>query len=398
MSMKTGRMIAVLLAFALLTALGGAAEGAPEAAPTLQAERTLAADPTLPPPQPLRSIRVRAVGDLMVHKKQLDIARQAVGSYDFHPQFALIADALGNADYTIANLETTIGLYEGQPYSGFPRFNTPESLLDAVRGAGVDFLTLANNHMLDRYFEGLLKTVDNVEARGFDFGGANRSPEEQQAPKVVDVNGVRLGFLCYTQMTNGMEDWSNPAAKTYGINYLRKADLAGEVRRLRDAGAEVVIALPHWGEEYFRRPEAYIVTWGRKMIAAGVDVVLGSHPHMVQPVEFVEVKGPSGETRRGLVAWSLGNFISNMTKRCTDSGIILEFTLREKQEGGFEVCDVGCVPVYCWKREGNVQALSSLKYLDEPPEGMDKWACSRMRESYRELCELLGEDIAMLAE
>ena len=358
----------------------------------------LAPNPTLEPAQPLRSCRIRAVGDLMVHKKQLEIAKQADGSYDFHPQYALIADSLANADYTIANLETTIGQYENRPYSGYPMFNTPESLLDAVKDAGVDFLTLANNHMLDRYFEGMVRTADCVEARGFDFGGANRSPEEKEKPNLVEVNGIRLGFLCYTQMTNGMEDWSNAAVKEYGVNYLRRADLPAEVARLRDAGAEVVIAIPHWGEEYFRHPQSYVVAWAQKMVAAGVDVVLGSHPHMVQPVEFVEAKDADGAVRRGLVAYSLGNFIDNMLKRYTDSGIILEFTVQETQEGGFTVTDVGCVPVYCWKQDANIQTVSSLKYLDAPPEGMSSGTWQRMKDSYWELRDLLDDSIVMLQE
>ena len=362
------------------------------------AEAGLAPDPTLEPVQALRSARIRAAGDLMVHKKQLAIARQPDGSYDFHPQYALIADALSNADYTIANLETTVGQYENRPYSGFPMFNTPESLLDAIRDAGVDFLTLANNHMLDRYFEGMVKTVDNVEAWGFDFGGANRTPEEKQRLNLVEVNGIKIGFLCYTQMTNGMEDWSNAAVKEYGVNYLRKADLPAEVAALRGAGADVVIAIPHWGEEYERRPRPYIVNWGKKMIAAGVDVVLGSHPHMVQPVEFVEAQDADGHARRGLVAWSLGNFIDNMTRRYTDSGILLEFTLQEQQDGTFAATNVGCVPIYCWKRDDNIQAVSSLKYLSEPPEGMSSGAWQRMQDSYWDLVKLLGEDVAMLAE
>ena len=394
-AIKSGaaRLLIALLCAAALMCGAMAEESGPETPPA-----TIEPMPTAENPRPMRSARIRAVGDLLVHKKQLEIARQPDGSYDFHPQYALIADSLADADYTIANLETTIGQYENRPYSGFPMFNTPESLLDAVRDAGVDFLTLANNHMLDRYFEGMVKTVDNVEAWGFDFGGANRSPEEQAAPKVVAVNGINIGFLCYTQMTNGMEDWSNAAVKTYGVNYLRKANISEEVQRLREAGADVVIAIPHWGEEYFRRPESYVVAWGRKMIAAGVDVVLGSHPHMVQPVEFVEAQTDGGETRRGLVAWSMGNFISNMTKRYTDSGIILEFTIQERQDGGFGIEGVGCVPIYCWKRDDGIQAISSLKYLDDPPEGMSSGAYGRMQDSYWELRNLLDESIAMLAE
>ena len=355
-------------------------------------------EPTLEPPQPLRSARIRAVGDLMVHKKQLAVAKRSDGSYDFHDQYALIAGSLADADYTLANLETTVGRYRSLDYSGYPMFNTPESLLETVKDAGVDFLTLANNHMLDRYFEGLMNTVSWVEQYGFDFGGANRSPEERNAAKVVYVNGIGIGLLCYTQMTNGMESYCNSAVEEYAVNYLRKADFAADVQRLRDAGADVVIALPHWGEEYRRKPEPNTVALAKLMIASGVDVILGSHPHMVQPVEFVEAQTPEGGTRTGLVAYSLGNFISNMSVRHTDSGIILQFTVQERQDGSFGIDDVCCVPVYCWRSAANVQPLSSLKYLDNPPRDMDAAARRRMAQSYQELRDLLDDSILLLAE
>lgn len=343
----------------------------------------------------LRSARFRAVGDLMIHRKQLEIARQPDGTYDFHPQFALIAGALQSADYTIANPETTIGKFRDVPYSGFPRFNTPEALLDALRDAGVDFLSLANNHILDRFFEGLVTTVDRVEAWGFDFGGANRTPAEQARPVVVTVNGIRVGMLCYTELTNEMDDYISPEAEAYGVNYMRRADYAADVQRLKDAGAEVVFAMLHWGEEYWRRPEENTVIQAKKLVAAGVDVILGGHPHMVQPVEFVEARAADGALRRGLVAYSLGNFISNMCLQYTDSGIMLDFTLRERPEGGFAVEDVGAVPVYCWRREDMIQALCSMRYLNAPPEGMSAFEWARLKESYRELRELIDEGIPM---
>ncbi|MGI6240097.1 MAG: CapA family protein, partial [Christensenellales bacterium] len=288
------RLTAALLALALLAGAGFAcAQEMPEVADAA-----------------LRSVRIRAVGDLMVHQKQLDIALESGGGYNFHPQYALIADSLSNADYTMANLETTIGQYKGQAYSGFPRFNAPESLLQAISDAGVDFLTLANNHILDRYFEGLVQTVDFVEAYGFDHAGANRTREEADAPRVFEVHGIMIGVLSYTAHANDMERFCDPEAKEYGINYLYDADYAADVRALEDAGAEIVICLPHWGTEYLRKPDAIVRETAREMIAAGVDVILGSHPHMVQPIEFVTVETDAG-ARRALVAWSLGNFISN---------------------------------------------------------------------------------------
>lgn len=337
--------------------------------------------------------RIRAVGDLMMHERQLTIARASDGSYDFHPQYELVADALCAADYTMANLETTVGMYGSQPYSGYPRFNAPESLLEAVRAAGVDFLTLANNHMLDRYFDGLKKTVDHVEAYGFDWGGAYRSREEYHAPVVVDVKGIKIGVLCYTAHANDMERWCDPDAGIYGLRYLYAADFSGDVRAAREAGAEYIIAMPHWGTEYMRAPDEIVRETAKEMISAGVDMILGSHPHMVQPVEYVTV----GE-RTALVAWSLGNFISNMKIQYTDSGIILDFTLTRDADGTIALSDVGYVPIYCWKQDSTIRAIPSGMYLEQKPTGMSDSTYARMKASYKELVTLMGDAFPALPE
>ena len=366
--------------------LGAPNPGGP-VAPPVTAVRESA--PTL---APLRSARIRAVGDLITHQVQLDFARQADGSYDFHPQYARVAGALADADYTIANLETTIGREDNRAYSGFPNFNTPESLLDTLKDAGIDFLTLANNHILDRGFDGMKLTVDNVARRGFDYAGANRTPEEKVRTVVVDAGGVRVGMLCYTEMTNGMPKKKDSSpARQYGVNYMSDANFEADVRRLREAGAEVVIALPHWGVEYRREPTERMQGDAQRLVAAGVDVVLGSHPHMVQPVTWVEAVTESGEVRRGLVAYSLGNFISNQGKRYTDSGILLDFTLRERETGGFDVTDVKVMPTFCWRQDGAIQTLPALDWYDAPPAGMsgDQW--QRLRDSVDDLRELIGD-------
>ena len=342
-----------------------------------------------------KSVHIRAVGDLMMHQRQLDLAWREGGAYDFDPQYALVKDSLSDADYTIANLETTIGLYGNQPYSGYPRFNAPESLLDTIRAAGVDFLTLANNHMLDRYFEGMLTTVERVDQWGFDHGGAYRTPKEAATPVAVEVNGVKIGFLCYTAHTNGMERYCDAGATEYGISYPKDADFAADVEALRAAGAEFIVCLPHWGTEYQRRPDADVRQTALKMAEAGVDVILGSHPHMVQPMEWLEVDTPQG-ARRTLVAWSMGSFISNMKIQYTDSGVIVDFTIVEQPDGSYAVEDVGYVPIYCWRQENCIQALCSGEYLETPPSGMADSTWARLKKSHAELVELMGDEFRLL--
>ena len=347
--------------------------------------------------------RFRAVGDLIIHQKLLDCALRPDGSYDFHPHFARIEDILKNADYTIADLETTVGMVGDLPYSGYPRFNTPESFLDALRDAGVGFLTLANNHILDRGVEGMHTTEGNVAARGFDYEGLRRAAEGQEKPVIVDVRGIRVGFLCYTGIMNIVDETESLAAaveraEAVGVKTLQHADFAADVLRAREAGAELVFALPHWGEEYRRKPEAETVALAKKMIAAGVDVILGSHTHMVQPVEYLEAEAEDGRTRKGLVAYSLGNFISNQPDRYTDSGMVLDFTVRRVEGGGFSVENVCILPTYCWRQESRVQTLCSKQYLDAAPEGMDTSTWLRLKESYEELRELIDEAFPMNAE
>lgn len=341
-----------------------------------------------------RSIRLRAAGDLMMHQIQLDQSDNGDGTYDFSPEYALVKDALSDADYTIANLETTVGK-NPIPYSGFPHFNAPEELLQAIRDAGVDFLTLANNHMLDRYFDGMKLTVDCVEKYGFDHSGAYRTPEEAQETCVVDVNGFRLGFLCYTAHTNGLENWSDRKATDFGMDYLAKANIEDDVRALKEDGAQAIIAIPHWGTEYRRSPDPEVRKYAQRMIAAGVDVILGSHPHMVQPVEWLTVETETG-SRTGLVAWSLGNFVDNMSMQYTDAGIILDFTIVDRGDGSFRVTEAGYIPVYCWRRNDVIQAVCSGDYLDERPEGMGDAAYARMKESRREIVSLIGDGFKLL--
>ncbi len=358
---------------------------------------TVTAVPT-PRPGGLRSARMRVIGDVMVCESQLK-AYKASG-YDFHPEFDYIKDALSNADYTMANMEGTVGKYNKSPYSGYPQFNCPETILAALKDSGVDFLTLANNHMLDRFFDGLKNTVTWVEKAGFDFVGAYRTKKERQTPKVYEVNGIKIGFVAYTHSTNSIERLAkglDPGATEYGVPYIQKADIAGDIKRLREAGAEVVIAFPHWGEEYVREPGASQMKYAKKLAAAGADIILGSHSHMVQPMLSRTFTDPDGRTRDCFVIFSLGNFLSDHVLQYTDCGVILEFTISENSDGTFSCGDIGYIPTYCWQpTEGDVRVLPSGKYLKEGPVGMTEEAHERLVQSYQEITEVFGSDYPVL--
>ena len=396
----------------------------PIAQPTVQQIQ-----PTVPPVQPtaepvavptaepvqqydysggLRSAHIRVIGDIMFCEDsdgkggQLTMAKQADGSYNFMPQFQYIAGSLSNADFTIANLETTLGLYTNSKgntmkYSGYPMFNSPESVLDALKECGIDFLTLANNHMLDRYFDGMKNTVKVVQSYGFDYVGAYPTEQERRTgAKIVEVNGIKLGFVAYVQTTNTMETACSKDAVNFGVPYLKTADFAGDIQRLKAAGADVVIALPHWGTEYKQNPDDNQTYYAGKLASAGADIILGSHPHMVQPMEYKYFNDAQGNAKEVFAIFCLGNFISDMTVKYTDSGIILDFTIREQADGTFRVEDVGYVPVYVWKQDGQFTVVSSAQYLNQRPNGMNDANYNRMVETYYELQQVLGNSWRVL--
>lgn len=379
----------------------GEASAAPTAEPTLQAVATAGATVAGEAPSSggLRSAHIRVIGDVMFHKEQLDMAKKSDGTYDFDLQFRFIKDSLAAADYTIANLETTVGKYKDTAYSGYPQFNTPESVLETLKDCGIDFFTMANNHMLDRWFDGLVQDVNLVEQYGFDHVGAYRTQAERNAPVVYEVKGIKIGFVAYTHATNTMENVSDRAAKDYGVPYIYNADIEGDIQKLRDAGAEVVIALPHWGTENVNQPDETQYKYAKRLAKAGADIILGSHSHMVQPMQVVDGTDADGNARQVFVIYSMGNFISAMTMQYTDSGIILDFTIREQSDGSFRVEDIGYVPIYVWKQDGKLAVVSSAKYLNNKPDGMTNDQYNQMTKTYHEIVDHLGTDgFAVLTE
>ncbi len=377
----------------LITGIGSAdAEPSttPEAAVQVQAEPT--PSPTAAAPQ---TAVIRAVGDIMLHEQQLR-AHKTQNGYDFSDTFALIEDSLQAADYAIGNLEGTVGKSANKGYSGFPLFNAPEGWLDALKDAGFDMLTMANNHMYDRYADGVTKTLDLVDERGFDHVGAYRSQAERDTPLVIDVNGIKIGMLAYTEHTNGMERYVSQGALPYAVSVLGKSNVPEDIRRLKEAGAELVVACLHWGEEYKRKPNASTKGHAKKLAGMGVDVIIGSHPHVAQGIEYV--KSDDG-ARTALVAYSLGNFVGYMQDAYTDGGLIFEFTVQRGADGTLTVRDPKYVPVYLWKggtrNNGKiVRPVPAGKLWKNPEKKMSKGARAGMKKAYRALVALLKKSPA----
>ena len=301
---------------------------------------------------PAVKIRIAAVGDVLTHLQIIDSARDyRTGGYDFAPILAPIAPYLSAADYTIANLETRLA-GAGEGFGGYPLLNSPDELAAGLKSAGIDLLATANNHSLDQGWEGVLATLDTVEAAGLAHVGTYRSQAERDVPFVVGVSGIKLAFLNYTAETNGLP---LPRGREFAVGVLDPLTVAGDVRAARARGAELVIAILHYGNEYARIPSGSQVKVSEQLLAAGVDAIIGSHPHVVEPIERV-LDSSDPRAAGKFVAYSLGNFISGQRWRYSDSGIVLYLDI-EKDRSGARIAGVEYLPIYVERGEvdGRVQ-------------------------------------------
>jgi poly-gamma-glutamate synthesis protein (capsule biosynthesis protein) len=183
----------------------------------------------------------------------------------------------------------------------------------------------------------------------------------------------------------------DPAATEYGVPYIYNSNFAEDIQRLRDAGAEVVIAFPHCGTEYVTQPDASQLDYAEKLASAGADIILGGHSHAVQPMMLKRMTDSAGRSRDVLIAFSLGNFLSDHRLQYTDCGVIVEFTISEDNDGAFSVGGIGYIPTYCWQpTRGDVRVLPSGKYLIKGPAGMTGEAHARLVQSYHEITGIIG--------
>ena len=257
------------------------------------------------------------VGDLMQHDAQIKAAKTPSG-YDYTDCFKHVKEEISRADIAVANLEVTLG---GKPYRGYPSFSAPDEFLYAVKDAGFDVLLTGNNHCLDRGSRGLERTILMLDSLNLAYAGTYINEEERREryPLLVEKNGFRIVFLNYTYGTNGLEPVSPRI-----VNYIDKEKMKEDIAVARRMRPDAIIACMHWGIEYRLLPgkaEKDLADW---LLAQGVDHVIGSHPHVLQPMEMKkDVHTPA----KHLVVYSLGNFISNMSKENTDGGAMVRMEL-----------------------------------------------------------------------
>lgn len=290
-------------------------------------------------------------GDIMVHSYQYEEAYdQSTGKYDFMHNFTDMKKYFDSADYSIGNFETVLA-GEDVGISDYPCFNTPDSFLDSLEYSGIDFVTTANNHCMDKGTDGLLRTIDKLDEYGFDHTGTYKDEESRNEVFVKDINGITFAFLSYTYGTNGI-----PVKNPWNVNILDEELIKSDIEKAKELNPDFIVVLPHMGVEYEIYPREEFKEWADFMFNCGADIILASHPHVLQPMEVREITKDDGSTRNGFIIYSLGNFISSQTTPPRNAGIIVNLDFEKKGIEKAELTKVSFIPV--WTQFRNAQNIN----------------------------------------
>jgi len=355
-------------------------------------------------------VQLTFTGDIMLHQAQANAAFcTETGTFCFNSSFYAIRPFLQNADLTIGNLETVLagkfmdfGFTHGGSqftecenalarYVGFPLFSAPDEFGHALQTAGFDLLSTANNHSLDQGVEGLLRTLDFLEDIGIGSFGMHRTQEERDTILVREVQGIRFAFLSYTFGTNGQP--IPPDSRGYLVNLINENLIRADIARAREV-ADFVIVMLHMGYEYELTVRPHIQDWAMMMLSAGADIVVAGHPHVVQPMDFVDIVcSDTSETRKGFIAYCLGNFISSQRVPPTDAGMMLN--LYFERVGDAPAVFTGASYVPTWVKftdaAGNTDirvlpVVETLQAVDAGEDlGLRQVDIARMRVALREI-------------
>ena len=328
-----------------------------------------AEEPTEEAPQLVSTATVLSTGDMLMHIQVINSGKQEDGSYNFDSIFRYVKSYTQAADFSVANLETTLcGTDNGYRYSGNPRFNCPDTIVDSLKDAGFDMLLTANNHAADTDLVGYKRTLNVVREKGLDTLGTYLSADEQKWT-IEEVNGIKIGMVCFTY-SEGLSQSGYPV-----LNYHEVAEkgilnsftydklpefytqLQGYLDEMKAAGAEATMVYLHWGEEYKWKtgegPNANQTTMAQKLCDMGVDVIVGGHPHVVQPVDLLQ--SSTDTEHKTIVLYSMGNAVSNQRKEemqdseptgHTEDGVLFRVTFSKYTDGSVYIDNVDLIPTW----------------------------------------------------
>ena len=300
-----------------------------------------------------------SLGDTLCHNTQYwDAYNSKTDEYDFSYVYEDIKNYTLSSDITIGSLETTFAGKE-KGYSNYPTFNTPDSLATALKDIGVDVVSLAGNHALDYGYTGLCRTIDVFDNIGLSHLGTYKTAEDQEKILIKDVKGVKIAFINYTYGTNGIP---LPSGKDFCVNLIDKDFIKKQINQAKEQNVDMIVACMHWGTEYRTTANSEQKDLANFLFENGVDVILGNHPHVLEPMEKKTITLQDGTTKDVFVVYALGNFTADQRDEITRDSAILNLTITKNSNGKISIDKVNYIPIYMYKNT-NV-STHKFKILD----------------------------------
>ena len=321
--------------------------------------------PTEPPVTVVGNATIGATGDMLMHMPCVNPAKQSDATSDLTPYSTHFEEYVRAVDYAVANLETTLaGTGNGYPYHGYPNFNCPDGIVTSLQEVGFDMPRTANNHTYDTGTTGFFRTQQVLKEHGMDYTGT-RASEEDDNYLIKQIDGVNIGMICYTYETNadpdkvdlnGGADFKDNEKNL--INVFMKKDVATfsqnlerDIANMRADGAEAIVLYIHWGEEYQIKQNAQQTAMAQAACDLGVDVIVGGHPHVIQPIDLLT--STTDENHKTVCLYSTGNALSNQRREHmnlktghTEDGIFFTFSFAKYSDGTVRLENVDVLPLW----------------------------------------------------
>lgn len=361
------------------------------------------------------SVTIGSAGDVLLHTPLNAAAKQSDGTYNFDNIFTYSSSLISSCDYFVANLETTLGGAE-KGYTGYPCFNSPDAIVSSLKKSGVDCLLTANNHTYDTGASGVTRTVSVIENAGLENVGT-RKDETQQTYLVEEIGGIKFGIACFTYETatssapkalNGINVSSSAAGLINSFNYGKLDEfysvLNTQLSEMKSKGADVTVVYLHWGNEYQTYASENQKKIAQTLCDMGVDLIVGGHPHVVQPVDLITSTDGKHKT---VCVYSVGNMVSNQRRTLmnlksghTEDGLIFLATFSRYSDGTVTFDGVESVPTWVHLYTSSGKKVYSVVPLSENLNasslGLDKTSAglTNAKASYERTMALVGEGTA----
>ncbi len=371
---------------------------------------------TQPPVYKMSSATILSTGDIMVHEPQLTGAKvPGKDEWDFSAFFKEAASYFKAADFAVANLETTFAGNEKRAYSGYPIFNTPDSLIDTIKTSGLSMVLTSNNHCYDTGSAGFARTQQVLKEKGVPYIGT-RQTEEDTAYAVQDINGIRVGMAAFTYETsrnNGVKAINGLPVKTADFNLLHSfsydylddfyAQVDDVIVGMKQAGAEVIIFYMHWGDEYKTTQNSWQEKIAQQLCEKGIDIIVGGHPHVIQPITMLTSADGGHQT---VCLYSAGNAVSNQRQErmvsCpsghTEDGLLFYCTFDKYSDGKIVLSAVDIIPTWVDRYSGGSGYQYTIYPLENSNDGTEKYgltgtAAQKAQKSYERTKAIVAQGL-----